>query len=305
MVCRPPQPATRAWDPTCEWFHKGFTIIIPRLAAREGEVFLAPIPTCTALGSQCRGLSVTLRVGGLQDGVASLDDEATWLLGHTQNITFGRVWREEQSLFTEATLHVPCRHLREDGEQATCAALGHRGPAPFEPVRVPARRRTSADQFEVVDGLALTTLTLPAASPPAGLPIYAGENPCLAAPCRTADNVRGAACCRDLQLGIRCDKGDVALEALVRARRPPYLCKVDRESDRYLGVEMISACAYLNDDGRNCSLHDRVRPDGRPAKPELCYDWPDGEVYHGGCVFRGMDQRESGKRAKRHSEVAG
>ncbi|MGH7531972.1 MAG: hypothetical protein ACREL4_01665 [Gemmatimonadales bacterium] len=236
---------------------------------------------------------MTLRVGGLQDGVASLDDEATWLLGHTQHITFGRVWREEQSLFSEATLHVPCRYLQEDGGHATCAALGHQGPAPLGPARVSARRRVGTDEFEVVDGLALTTLLLPVAPPKPGLPVYTGGNPCLTAPCRTADNVRGAACCRDLQIGIRCDRSDVALEALVRARRSPYLCKVDRESDRYLEAEMISACAYLDDDGRNCSLHDRVRPDGRPAKPELCYDWPDGEVYHRGCVFAPAEQPDA------------
>lgn len=271
----------------------GFTTIIPRPALREGEVSLAPVPPCTALGPQCRSLDVTLRVGGLQDGVASLDDEATWLLGHTQNITFGRVWQEGQSLFTEATLHVPCRYLREHGEQATCAAHGHRGPSPLEPLREPARRRLGGGQFQVVDGLALATLSLPAALPPAGLPIYTGGNPCLTAACRTADNVRGAACCRDLQIGIRCDRDDATLEALIRSRRAPYLCKVDRESDHYLGVEMISACAYLEDDGRNCSLHDRVRPDGRPAKPELCYDWPDGEVYHTGCVFVPVGQPDT------------
>ncbi|MGH7590178.1 MAG: hypothetical protein ACREL2_01975 [Gemmatimonadales bacterium] len=241
---------------------------------------------------------MTLRVGGLQDGVASLDDEATWLLGHTQNITFGRVWQEEQSLFAEATLHVPCRHLRENGDHAICTALGHRGPAPLGPSRVPARRRIGSDEFEVVDGLALTTLPLPTAPPKPGLPVYTGGNPCLAAPCRTADNVRGAACCRDLQVGIRCDTSDVELEALVRSRRSPYLCKVDRESDRYLEAEMISACAYLDDDGRNCSLHDRVRPDGRPAKPELCYDWPDGEVYHRGCVFAPAEQRDAAPAAE-------
>ncbi|MFI5235813.1 MAG: hypothetical protein ACHQXA_08895 [Gemmatimonadales bacterium] len=255
---------------------------------------MTQIPPCSSLGPQCRALTVTLRVGGLQDGVASLDDEATWLLGHTQNIAFGRVWQEEQSLFAEATLQVPCRYLREGAGEAACTAHGYSGPLPAEPVEEPARRRLGGDKFEVVDGLALTPLSLPVAPVPAGLPLYAGENPCLHAPCRTADNVRGAACCRDLQLGIVCHRSDVALEALVRARRSPYLCKVDRESDRYLGVEMISACAYLDDDGRNCSLHGRTRADGRAAKPGLCFDWPDGEVYHTGCVFKPVGQAVGG-----------
>jgi hypothetical protein len=35
---------------------------------------------------------VTLRVGSLEDGEPSLDHEATWLLGHTEHITFGEPW---------------------------------------------------------------------------------------------------------------------------------------------------------------------------------------------------------------------
>lgn len=72
----------------------------------------------------------------------------------------------------------------------------------------------------------------------------------------------------------------------MRSRRPPFLCKVDRESDNSLSGELISACGYLKDDGIECSLHGRRRPDGRPAKPDLCSQWPDGaEAMHPGCVF--------------------
>jgi len=76
------------------------------------------------------------------------------------------------------------------------------------------------------------------------------------------------------------------LEGLVLARKVPYLCKVERVSQYSLGAEMISACSYLGEDGVHCSLHGRTRPDGRPAKPDLCTEWPEpGDVYHPGCVF--------------------
>jgi hypothetical protein len=77
------------------------------------------------------------------------------------------------------------------------------------------------------------------------------------------------------------------LEGLVLARKVPYLCKVERVSQYSLGAEMISACSYLGQDGVHCSLHGRTRPDGRPAKPDLCTEWPEpGDVYHPGCVFK-------------------
>jgi hypothetical protein len=41
------------------------------------------------------------------------------------------------------------------------------------------------------------------------------------------------------------------------------------------------------EDGVNCGLHGRKRPDGRPAKPDLCSEWPEkGDLMHPGCVFR-------------------
>ena len=40
------------------------------------------------MGRQCHSLAVTLRIGSLDEGETSLDHEATWLLGHTQHITF-------------------------------------------------------------------------------------------------------------------------------------------------------------------------------------------------------------------------
>jgi hypothetical protein len=120
------------------------------------------------------------------------------------------------------------------------------------------------------------------------LPIHAGSNPCVGAPCHTADNRRGAACCRDMQVEIMCTENQHGLEALVRTRQSPYLCKVDRESPVSLGAELISACGFLADDQVHCALHGRRRADGRPAKPDLCSQWPEpGDTFHPGCVFGG------------------
>ena len=49
---------------------------------------------------------------------------------------------------------------------------------------------------------------------------------------------------------------------------------------------MISACGFLDQEGLNCTLHGLERPDGRPAKPDLCSTWPDdGKGLHPGCIF--------------------
>ena len=88
-----------------------------------------------------------------------------------------------------------------------------------------------------------------------------------------------------------CTKRQRKLEALVRSRRSPYLCKVERGGDFSIEAEVISACAYLDEDGIGCTLHNRRRADGRPAKPDLCSEWPPRkQTLHPGCVFgrRGM-----------------
>jgi hypothetical protein len=119
--------------------------------------------------------------------------------------------------------------------------------------------------------------------------IHHGGNPCHGAPCRTADNARGAACCRDLTLEVVApayERRADYLEALLRARRSPYLCKTERASVDILECEIISACGYLEGDGISCALHGRLRPDGKPAKPFVCSDWPDlgpGDEGHPGC----------------------
>src|SRR5215203_5557876 len=88
------------------------------------------VPPCKSLGAQCKSLRVTLRIGELEEGPHSLDHEATWLLGHTEKITFLELWEGEGDLYVEAVLHVPCKYLREDGGSARCGAHGFEGRAP-------------------------------------------------------------------------------------------------------------------------------------------------------------------------------
>jgi len=240
------------------------------------------------MGPQCDSLRVLLRVATLEDGPDSADHESTWLLGHTERITFlGELQRDGSDLFMEAELQVPCRFLKQGEPGAHCSAHGYtrkQTPRTLDPAEP---RQFAADRFQIVERGKSVTRHLPAPPrKPRELPLHAGSNPCVGAPCRTADNRRGAACCRDLQVEIMCTPRQRRLEALVLARKVPYLCKVERVSPFSLGAEMISACSYLKEDGVHCSLHGRTRSDGRPAKPDLCTDWPEpGDVYHPGCVF--------------------
>ena len=255
----------------------------------QSPVAPAPtVPLCRALGPQCRSLPVTLRIGPLEEGTASLDHEATWLIGHTQHITFSEIWEDEGELYVDATLHVSCRYLRQEGAFAQCAAHGFVGPAPRGTYKPEQQRRLGRNRFLVVENRRAVSRTLPPPVPPArqSLPVMEVQNPCALAPCRTADNRRGAACCRDLQIEIMCTRRERRLEALVRSRRSPYLCKVERAGDFSIEAEVISACGFLDDDGIGCSLHGRVRADGRPAKPDLCSEWPPkNKGLHPGCVF--------------------
>ena len=251
---------------------------------RESHLSGKEVPPCRGLGSQCRAVPVTLRVGPLEEGTASLDHESTWLIGHTQRITFYDLWEDEGELYVDAMLHVPCRYLRSDGTEAQCTAHGYRGPSPRGPRHPEQPRRLSRDRFVIVENRRRALRRLP---PPARtLPVLSSGNPCALAACRTADNLRGAACCRDLQIEIMCTKRQRKLEALVRSRRSPYLCKVERAGDFSIEAEVISACSYLDDDGIGCALHNRRRADGRPAKPDLCSEWPERKRdLHPGCVF--------------------
>ena len=245
-------------------------------------------PPCRSMGAHCRTLRVLLRVATLDDGPYSGDHEATWLLGHTDRIRFlSDLWEDDDDLYVSAELLVPCRFLQEGPGTARCAAHGYESRAVARPERIPAPRQLGGDRFRIVERgrLASRKLTPPPA-PSRSLPVIEHPNPCATAPCRTADNQRGAACCRDLQIEIMCTTREKRLEGLIRARKRPYLCKVEREGKFSLNAEMISACGFLATDGVACVLHGRVRPDGRPAKPELCSDWPEGgETLHPGCVF--------------------
>jgi len=270
---------------------------------------MAAPPPCSALGKQCRELQLTLRIADLEDDSQTLQDAAaTWLLGHTERITTGKPYRKRDELLVDVVVHVPCKHLRLAGDRPVpastdgtnpgsdpvrCAAHGFHGRLPTTTLTHDgdnrnAFRRTH-DKFEIVYKGRQRVVELPLKhAARRALPVIETANPCWAAPCRTADNTMGAACCRDLTLDVVLPLSDEELEALLRARRSPYLCKVNRTNETTVECEMISACGYLANDGVNCVLHDRVLPNGRPAKPSICYEWPDlgpDDTGHPGCAL--------------------
>jgi hypothetical protein len=223
------------------------------------------------------------------------DHDGTWLMGHVERLEFGRLWVDDEELWTAARVHVPCRYLQErPGGGVRCRAHGFRGEVE-PPPRPPQPRQLGSDRFRIMERRRMVTRTLPTAPEPRRRrplplhPVVPDANPCATAPCRTSDNRHGAACCRDLQVEIRCTDEQDLLEALLRTRKSPYLCKVEREDEEaeVLNVEILSACGYLLEDGLHCSLHGRNRADGRPAKPELCSKWPEKRTgLHPGCAFR-------------------
>lgn len=238
---------------------------------------------------------MTLRIGVFGQDPTALDHEGTWVLGHTAQIDFAAPRRSGDDLLVDAVLRVRCRYLK-NGEvaagggagEAHCSAHGYVGSLPPSGERPAQPRRLGGDEFNVVTDGKLVPMRLPL--PPRSLPVLELHdddiNPCSIAPCRTADHTMGSACCRDMQLEIMCRPSETTMESLVRSRQSPYLCKVQRESALALEVEMISACRYLDDEGENCTLHGRLRPDGRPAKPDLCSEWPDdGKGLHPGCLW--------------------
>jgi hypothetical protein len=238
------------------------------------------------MGPQCRKLKVTLRIGSLEEGPASLDHEGTWLLGHTERVDFGEPWDDGEDLYVDAVIHVPCRYLRSSASGSSCGMYGYTSASPRVTRRPAQTRRNRGDQFTVIEQGRSRALEL--RFPRRSLPVFSGPNPCASAPCRTSDNRRRAACCRDLEIEIMCEERQTRLESLIWARKSPYFCKIERGGKFSLDVELISACDYLGEDGVACTLHGRLRPDGRPAKPDLCSEWPHkGKGLHPGCVFKG------------------
>ncbi len=243
---------------------------------------------------------MTLRIADLrEDGQTFWDAAATWLLGHTERVAMGEPYERDRLLLVDAVIRVPCKHLATDATDgnggpptARCRPHGYRGALPAAtrssaPGQPPFRR--NGGRYLLVFKGRRQFLELPlkkAARRP--LPVIDNGNPCVEAPCRTADNTRGAACCRDLTLDVMVPEADAHVEALLRSRKSPYLCKVERADDERIECEVISACGYLEDDGISCVLHDRLLPNTRQAKPSICWEWPDlgpDDVGHPGCVL--------------------
>lgn len=261
---------------------------------------MAVIPACTKLRRTCRELDVTIAISDLaSDSPGEQDAAATWELGHDQRVTFGTPYKRSGELRVDATIHVPCKYLKAAAasngtENATCTAYGFTGPMPES--TQPAERMTllnsDGDCVLVHESVQQQIKINPKKVKKGALPVIQPDNPCQTAQCRTADNRIGAACCRDLKLELFLPKKRQNLELLLRTRRSPLVCKVKREDSDTVECEVISACGYLGADDRSCVLHDMVRPNGKSAKPQLCYDWPEleeDEAAHPGCVLVSRD----------------
>lgn len=254
---------------------------------------MAPPPPCKSLGPQCRELHLTLRIAELdEDNAVFHDAVATWLMGHTERITFGRPYIENRRLLVDATVHVGCKYLEtEEGDRGRqreiCAAHGFSGSVPPAKRRSRPNLRPEPDRYTIIQDRKLQTVSLMLAQEPRrALPILQQTNPCAGAPCRTADHVSGAACCRDLTAEVVMLENAGETEAFLRSRVSPYLCKVRLAGEDILECEIISACGHLGADRISCALHGMTRPDGAPAKPSICSEWPDidpDSTYHPGC----------------------
>ena len=273
---------------------------------------MAEAPRCTSLGRHCRELSVTLRIADRkEDSQTFLDAAATWLLGHTERISMGPPYFRDSAFMVDAILRVPCKYLQlaagaNGHDTGQCSAHGFRDraprgtPAPGGPA--PGFRRHDGKSDIVFKGKRRPLHLRLKRAAQRMLPVIQTDNPCVGAPCRTADNTRGAACCRDLTLEVLTQESDIRVESLLRSRKSPYLCKVSRESPEIVECEVISACGYLDDDGITCALHDRLLPNGRLAKPSICMEWPDlgpDDTGHPGCVLIEQD----GKPARRQKKA--
>ena len=172
------------------------------------------------MGRHCLALRVVLKIGDVADDApADLDQLGTWLLGHTERLTFGRVFEADNELLVRADLRVPCRYYQAGPGSAHCTAHGFRGPHPRADAPPRRDRKLGGDRFEVMTDRHLAPATLRRSA--RTLPVLTAPeaNPCHGAPCRTADNVRGAACCRDLVVAMRIPERARHREALVRSRR--------------------------------------------------------------------------------------
>ncbi len=267
-------------------------------------------PECRTLGKHCREVAVTIRVSDVTEESQTLQDASvTWITGHTERITYGEAYIKNDELRVDATIHVPCKHLRTPyGDPAIkpngvpvpnrngtrpevrCAVHGFRGPVPQNS----QLKKEDRTEVRLKDGRFAVYYKGKHRKMDLRLKRSARRvrktgktnNPCLTAQCYTSDKTRGAACCRDFNLELALPRTQVHKEALLRARAAPYLCKVKRNDEDTMECEVISACGYLDDDGITCVLHDRSLPNGQRAKPSLCYDWPsleEDETGHGGC----------------------
>ena len=248
-------------------------------------------PGCESLGRQCQALDVLLRIGSLEEGV-DLPGPRGHLAprphrAHHLRRGLDRRRRAVRRCRAACTLSAPERLCRravplrgarvrgpdaaapEGGRPAEAARAGpFPGGGPDEagqpPLPAPAYGRFPSSRSPSAQSLRGRPLPRP--------PTTSGERHA-AGTCRWRSCAPGRSC---------------YLEALIRHRKSPYLCKVGREGDFSIDVEMISACGFIEAGGVACTLHGRNRADGRTAKPDLCFEWPPKDKgLHPGCVFKG------------------
>ncbi len=134
-------------------------------------------PPCRSLGRQCHVLDVTVRVAALE---GDEDHDATWTLGHTERIEFGPLFEDDGELWSDVSIHVPCRYLTTDESgRSMCKAHGHVGRT-RKPAYQPARCQLGDDRFRLVEQGRSVSVVLPAPAPPSlpePLPPSAFESP--------------------------------------------------------------------------------------------------------------------------------
>ena len=97
-----------------------------------------PLPPCRSVCGHCRSLKLTIRVAAIE---GDEDHDATWLFGHTQRIDFGKTFVDDEELWVDADVHVPCRHLEQlENGSVRCGGYGYTGKVAI-PKRPPAPPR--------------------------------------------------------------------------------------------------------------------------------------------------------------------
>jgi hypothetical protein len=181
-------------------------------------------------------------------------------LGHTERISFGKLWLREDPPLLQGHPAGPCKYLERNGDAARCAGKILPNSSPTVPVR--QRQRLGGSRFRIVErrwcrgcnGPSPRQLTVLARTP-APRPLH------------TSDGGQGG--CRDLRRNHG-DKADPT--RLLVVRLVTLSLQGDRERDDNLEADDLGLQVSW-EDGIACELHGRKRQ-SKSAKPTLCHRWP-------------------------------